>query len=77
MEHVRDAISLGAFCVYGGLPINDLNEQGGHFIHPAVLVNIIKDMKVYKVCDKLLFKFGKLNVPKGRNVWSSGVGNEI
>ena len=49
LDHVRDALSLGATCVYGGLPPSDSNEQGGYFIQPTVVVNITKEMKVYKV----------------------------
>lgn len=48
VDHVQDALALGATCVFGGSPPSDSGE-GGYYFQPTILVNITKGMKVYKV----------------------------
>lgn len=49
-SHVKDALSKGAECVVGGKTEDHLNTNNaeGLFHQPTVLVNITKDMLVYK-----------------------------
>ena len=77
IDHIRDALALGATCVHGGLPTDELSEQGGYFVQPTVLVNISKQMKVYKVFCGNFKRYSDTQMTVGGNIWSGGVGDDF